>query len=105
MSRDRTALQCANRLLAEGRDSFVQVREARVARVAANKAGIDLLHDDGDLVEPEAVMEEDPREVAAGPLGVAVNQFPSRETAGQGRWPESTRAELIRIAGFDPVAQ
>src|SRR5205823_11338365 len=42
---------------AEGRDTLVQAGEAGVAGVAADVAGVDLLEDDGDLVDPEAVVE------------------------------------------------
>ena len=91
MSRDRTAVQWANRLLARAATRSFRRAKARVAGVAADVAGVDLLDDDGDLVEPEAVVEEHAGHVAAGLLGVAVDQLPAGQAAGQGRRPERAR--------------
>src|SRR5262245_162292 len=42
---------------AQRRDPFVQPGEPWVLGMAADEAGVDLLNDDGDLVEAEAVVE------------------------------------------------
>ena len=61
--------------LAQRRDTFIQAGEARVSCVPAHVAGVDLLDDDGDLVDPEAIIEEHAGHVVPGLVGVPGDQF------------------------------
>src|SRR5262249_17831114 len=97
-------LQCQVRLPAERSDTFVQAGEALVPGVSADVAGVNLLNDDGDLVDPEAIVEQHAGHVADGPGGVPGDQFLSGEAAGQGRRPDSIRVHRFRVARLDPVA-
>src|SRR5437870_3665584 len=64
-----TRLQRLIGLLAQGRDEVVETGEARIARVAAHVAGVNLLDDHRDLEQAETVIEQHVWQAAARLFG------------------------------------
>src|SRR3954447_18778772 len=62
--------------LGERSHAFVQAGEALVPGVSAHIAGVNLLDDDGDLVDAETIVEEHAGHVAPGPFGITGDQLP-----------------------------
>src|SRR5437764_353485 len=73
---------CEKRRLAECSDSLIQSRESRVCGMSADVTGVDLLNDHRDLVNAEAVVEEDAGHVAPGLVGVTDDQLLPGQAAG-----------------------